>query len=296
MHISDVHGDSAALNRMYDRCQTYDSIDEYICTGDMVPNTSASVPITDWWIPQILTVIGNHDTATISEGVYDWTAVSMADRDSYYIAPFESNWGITHTPGTSYYYKDYTSNNLRLIVLDTMLYASGDTATEAATQTQWFENLLDSAITNGYHVLVATHSGRGDNVECSFSSYESATTPAYALPIELHEMIDTKITGGLHFVGLLCGHAHQDNIFVYTGLHKQYSYSITCANVALAAQWAYSDQHRSTTEDAWNIVIVDTTNSLVKIIRDGGANIDRYLRPRNTITINYDTGDIIQSD
>ena len=59
----------------------------------------------------------------------------------------------------------------------------------------------------------------------------------------------------------------------------------------MAAQWINSDQNRSITEDAYNLVTIDTANTLVKIVRGGGADIDDHMRTRKAICFNYSTGE-----
>lgn len=299
LHFSDIHADKAAIGRIInDSKRLGASIDGIICTGDMVNNTAGE--IASWWYPQVMTCIGNHDSASYSsETGYDWTALSMADRDAYYIAPFESNWDITHTSGTSYYYKDYTSQKIRLIVMDAMLYSSYESDTSlAATQTAWLESLLTDAITNSLHVLIAIHAPHGGATakDCSFSRYNQGTMPTNGdcnTPQTVIDAVATKITSGLKFIGYLVGHTHQDNIWDAENDGTQLMYCVTCAAVSQTAQWANSDQNRSATEDAYNIVTIDTKNTLVKIVRGGGADIDDHMRTRKAICFDYSTGRIV---
>lgn len=295
LHISDIHADTSAYNRILTKASAVGNIDDSICTGDMVNNSAGQ--ISSWWNPNMMTCIGNHDSASYSsETGYDWTALSMADRDAYYIAPFESNWGITHTAGTSYYYKDYATQKVRLIVMDVMLYMSADYSTEAAAQTSWLESLLADAITNSLHVVIALHSPHdgATPVTCSFTRYGQTTMgldSSCNTPQTVINTVATKITAGLHFVGYLCGHTHQDNMWDAENNNKQLMYCVTCAAVNNVNQCKNSDQHRSDTEDAYNLVTIDTVNTLVKIIRGGGADIDDHMRTRKAICFNYSTGE-----
>ena len=68
-------------------------------------------------------------------------------------------------------------------------------------------------------------------------------------------------------------------------------YCVTCANTASNAQWKNSDQDRSENVDAYNLITIDTTNSLVKIVRGGGADIDDHMRARKAICFDYSTGE-----
>lgn len=47
--------------------------------------------------------------------------------------------------------------------------------------------------------------------------------------------------------------------------------------------------------DLANVIVFDTSSKNIKIMRVG-ANIDHYLRAKNYITINYNTGAIITSN
>ena len=302
LHFSDLHKDTRALNRIVEAVKKYNRyqlvVQDSICTGDIVANTAEE--ISSWWDKSIMTCIGNHDTASYSDGAYNWTALSMADRDEYYIAPFESNWGITHTSGTSYYYKDYSAQKVRLIVMDGMLY--NDNGEETAAQTAWLVNLLSDAITNNLHVLIAIHAPHGGATaeDCSFSKYNATTMPTLTdcnTPQVVIDAVAEKITAGLHFIGYICGHTHQDNIWDAENDGKQLMFCITCAST-LPAQSRISDLYRTEGSfsyvqmyDAYNLISVDTTNTLVKIVRGGGADIDDHMRTRKAICFNYSTGE-----
>jgi predicted phosphodiesterase len=294
LHFSDIHADTSALSRIMKDAESY-TLDGKICTGDMVGNNSEQ--ITSWWDASVMTCIGNHDSASYDSSTgYNWTALSMANRDAYYITPFKANWGVTHTTGKSYYYKDYTTQKVRLIVMDGMLY--NDNGADATAQTAWLADLLASAITNNLHVLIAIHAPHGGAVpvECSFSRYGQDTMPTYSdcnTPQVVIDTVATAIGNGLHFIGYLVGHTHQDNIWDAENDKKQFMYCVTCANVSNVNQWKNSDQNRSVTEDAYNIVTIDTTNTLVKIVRGGGADIDDHMRTREAICIDYSTGDVV---
>lgn len=293
LHFSDLHNDTSALARILAKSGAYNvKIDDKICTGDMVADTYAQ--IASWWCPDVLTCIGNHDTASYSGGSYNWTALSMADRDAYYITPFKSLWGITHTSGKSYYYKDYASQKIRLVVMDGMLYTNA--GAEATAQTSWLEGLLASAITNNLHVLIAIHAPHGgaSPVDCSFTEYGTGTMPTYSdcnTPQAVVDAVATKITAGLKFIGYLVGHTHRDVIWDAENNGKQLMYCVTCAAVAQTAQWQNADMYRGTDADAFNIVTIDTSNTLIKIVRGGGADIDDHMRTRKAICFNYSTGE-----
>ena len=300
LHFSDIHGDKDALNRILKDASSL-KYDDAICTGDMAANT-IDANFTQWWNPEILTCIGNHDCATIAQidgkWVYTWDALSMADRDKTYIKPFESNWGITHTEGTSYYYKDYTDKRVRLIVLDNHLDNYESTKAEAAAQNEWLIAILESARLAGLHVLIATHYIIPNSKvrDCTFSPFGKTEVGSLVGDAHIHEdtvnTVAASIAKGLHFIGYISGHTHSDHILDAKGDGKQMQYNITCAAVSYAPQWDPEDLLRDETRDAFNMVVIDTEHTLVKLIRGGGADLDLFMRSRKAICINYSTGEI----
>ena len=294
LHISDIHGDSDTIARIIEKAKNYTGIDEMICTGDMVADTYEQ--ITSWWPSDMLTCMGNHDTASYSSGAgYNWTALSMANRDAYYIEPFESSWGITHISGKSYYYKDYATQKIRLIVMDGMLYT--DNGADATAQTAWMEDLLDDAIENNLHVLIAIHAPHGGatSVDCSFSKIGNSTMPLWNdcnTPQAVIDAVATKITGGLKFIGYLCGHVHQDWLWDAEGDGKQLMYCIACASNDYP-QWKNTDIYHSKQSDIFNLVTIDTEHTMVKLIRGGGGDFTNRMKMRKAICFDYSTGEVM---
>lgn len=297
LHFSDIHGDKEALQRILTKSKNM-AYDDAICTGDMAANTN-DASFSDWWDKSILTCIGNHDCATQnSDYSYNWDALSMAERYNLYIKPFEENWSIHHPENTSYYYKDYTSKNVRLIVLDSHLDNYVSTATEAEAQTKWLKTLLSDAIVNNLHVLIATHYAYPGSkaIQCSFSQYNTTTYNAGTgakLAESTVSAVKQAIEKGLHFIGYISGHIHQDNIFDALGDGKQLQFNITCAAVSYKPQWVNADLYRDEDRDAFNILVIDTTHTLIKLIRGGGANMDNCMRPRKAICIDYSKGQVV---
>ena len=150
-------------------------------------------------------------------------------------------------------------------------------------------------------MLIAIHAPHGgaEAVDCTFSKRGGGTRPVYAdcnTPQDVIEVVASKIEAGCKFVGYLCGHAHQDNIWDCENDGKQLMYCVTCAAVSNRNQWKNSDQYRDENMDAFNIVTIDTVNGLVKIIRCGGANADMNMRNRKQICFYYPDGIIFGQD
>lgn len=293
LHFSDIHADKKALDQISHDIEYYkDGIDDAICTGDIVVNSNGD--ISSWWNSKIMTCIGNHDSASYSSGVYNWTFLPMSERDSLYIAPFESIWNVTHEKGTSYYHKDYVDKKVRLIVIDTMLYMSDSTLDEATNQTSWLQLLLNNAKESGYHVIIATHAPNGlaKSMDCSFSKYHTSERVMpiekdCTLPNSVVDTVKTSIDGGLHFIGYICGHTHQDDIWVCAGDNRQLMYCIATSNVENINHWKNTDLWHGENCNAYNLVTINTSTKTVCIIRGGGANADKFMRERKLICIDY---------
>lgn len=300
LHFSDIHADQSALKKISEAIDNYNgNIDGSICTGDMVANNYGS--ISSWWNSKIMTCIGNHDSASYSSGTYDWTYLPMSERSALYIEPFEAFWGVNHEQGTSYYYKDFTNKKVRLIVIDTMLYMSDSTSSEASAQTVWLQTLLNTAKENGYHVIIATHAPNGlaKSMECSFSKYHTSERVMpiekdCTLPNSIVDTVKTAIDGGLHFVGYICGHTHQDDIWVCAGDSRQLMYCIATSNVENINQWKNTDLWHGENCNAYNLVTINTSTKTLCLIRGGGANADKFVRERKMICFDYANAKLIR--
>lgn len=150
-HISDLHLDKIRLQRFTNFINNIKNIDDAICTGDMTNNYSDGMTYWDSvsGTERILTCIGNHDG--LANHNVDWYSGQCTMLEAYnkFINPYISNWNVTHDVGKTYYYKDYNSEKIRLIVLDSM--RSG---TDATNQNTWLESVLSSAKSKGYSVVM----------------------------------------------------------------------------------------------------------------------------------------------
>lgn len=300
LHFSDIHADRSALKQISEAIDNYNgNIDGSICTGDIVANSYGS--ISSWWNSKIMTCIGNHDSASYSSGIYDWTYLPMSERSKLYIEPFEAFWNVNHNQGTSYYYKDFADKKVRLIVIDTMLYMSDSTSSEASAQTVWLQTLLNTAKENGYHVIIATHAPNGlaKSMECSFSKYHTSERVMpiekdCTLPNSIVDTVKTAIDGGLHFVGYICGHTHQDDIWVCAGDNRQLMYCIATSNVENINQWKNTDLWHGENCNAYNLVTINTSTKTLCLIRGGGANADKFVRERKMICFDYANAKLIR--
>lgn len=297
LHFSDIHGDAIELSRISDFIEEYDSyIDDAICTGDLVAGRWRDD--FSYWAQnsngKILTTIGNHDVLAPDTG-WDWSdRKTQLEQYNRYMLPFIENWGVHYTSGLTYYYKDYIEKTIRLIVLNPMLTDNDDTA-----QLSWFETVLTEALNNNLNVIVANHFplAGGQKINSNFTTLDkdvSGTDANNYLQTTYQEKIKNFINAGGKFITHIIGHTHRD--YITKGkddYSNQLGLIIDCLNRDQCNQ--YSDLQRENgtlSQDLANLYFIDTTIKCIKIIRIG-ANMDHYLRPKNYLTINYETQQII---
>ncbi|MBO7393183.1 MAG: hypothetical protein J6U98_03155, partial [Abditibacteriota bacterium] len=102
-------------------------------------------------------------------------------------------------------------------------------------------------------------------------------------------------TGG-EFVCWIGGHTHYDSIAYNRNYPTQLCICVAGTNREQSEAWDDSMRVDGTrSQDSANAFIVDTSNKLVKLIKIGN-NSDNYQRPKNRITIKYDTRTLITQD
>lgn len=296
LHFSDVHGDKKRLQNIIEFKNYYsDYIADIIHTGDMVRYYSTD-GIAFWneveGAEKILNVIGNHDTLVGST----WIGMTMAEAYTTYFAPYISNWGVVSTSGNTYYYKDYTDNKVRIIVLDIMH--------QSADQLTWFTSTLASAKTAELHVIVAVHS----RPHWQFTSHQTAwddkpLVPSYTagysdtsastypenLSDDYADAVDDFMDGGGFFVCWIHGHTHH-KMFAQLQTHpNQLDVSVENASIPNFA-WNYVKARIENTksEDCFNVIGIDTDSKVLRIMTVG-ATYDRFMRHVDGISYNYET-------
>lgn len=291
LHFSDIHGSGRELRRIMQMADYLgNEIDDVICTGDMVGD-KYSDSISFWdnidGTENVLTCIGNHDVAI--PPIYNayGEGVTMSDAYNKYISPYISNWGAVYTAGHTYYYKDYSAKNIRLIALDYLL-----TGTDATNQNDWLQARLEEAKSSGYTVVIIEHTPLPNSVaiSCGFNMIRNPWT--YGQFDSMYQSsVDSFINAGGRFACYLTGHSHGDLVGYNSDYPNQIYIAVTCAGTT----GRDNDQRRvvgEKSEDAFNIVVVDTETETIKLIRVG-ADIDNYLRGRNICTIDYMNKSII---
>ena len=304
LHFSDIHNDKKRLENVIEYANYYgDLLDDVIHTGDTVYYTSED-GISAWedvtGAENILNTIGNHDSRYNDV----WKGLTEAECYTKYIYPFISNWNVSsYTPDHCYYYKDYEDEEVRLIVLDYMH--------QTAEQLTWFSNTLSDARTNSLDVVVAVHA----RAHWDYDSYEipwddkpvvaayqagfsdsSADSYPQNLSDDYADAVDSFITAGGKFVCWIHGHTHY-KMFAQLHTHPdQLDVAVCNAGIRPFAQTYVNSRIDGTvSEDSFNIVAIDTTSKVLKIIAVG-AVYDRYMRVVDSVSYNYDTHELLYSN
>lgn len=296
-HISDLHLDKIRLQRFTNFINNIKNIDDAICTGDMTNNYSDGMTYWDSvsGTERILTCIGNHDG--LANHNVDWYSGQCTMLEAYnkFINPYISNWNVTHDVGKTYYYKDYNSEKIRLIVLDSM--RSG---TDATNQNTWLESVLSSAKSKGYSVVCATHcvpqTSKVNYIDCSFNSINLKYEDEYDTCVTntiYQQTVQNFIDDDGKFITWICGHTHVD--FVYTTSEFPNQLWIVVACGLLSNNFDIDRTDGTKNQDAFNILTFDTNTELVKVIRVG-ADRDRSMRHLGTMSIDYNTHSVIYND
>lgn len=296
-HISDLHLDKIRLQRFTNFINNIKNIDDAICTGDMTNNYSDGMTYWDSvsGTERILTCIGNHDG--LANHNVDWYSGQCTMLEAYnkFINPYISNWNVTHDVGKTYYCKDYNSEKIRLIVLDSM--RSG---TDATNQNTWLESVLSSAKSKGYSVVCATHcvpqTSKVNYIDCSFNSINLKYEDEYDTCVTntiYQQTVQNFIDDDGKFITWICGHTHVDFVYTTSEFPNQLWIVVACGLLSNNLDIDRTDGTKN--QDAFNILTFDTNTELVKVIRVG-ADRDRSMRHLGTMSIDYNTHSVIYND
>ena len=282
VHFSDIHASTLNWNNVVSWVNKHDDILSFaIMTGDYV-GANQIEHYKDLYgvckprkIP-IFNVVGNHDT-------YLADNITKAQQVDTYNLLFNdcADWGVTFGNGesTMYYYKDFPTSNIRLIVLDQYY--------DIDNQREWLVSILNGAKEKGYSVITASHTQTNRIVtkESTFNSLDDYST-IHNIDSEVNgfeDLIKTfKDNGGTHICHL-CGHWHHDE-FGYTEL----------GILNIVVECAISDeQHTNTkrengtrTYDCLNAVSINPVNHTISIVRIG-VNTDNYMQSKNVLCYDY---------
>lgn len=208
-----------------------------------------------------LTVRGNHDC----EPSANVTTNQISDEAYYdiFVRPIESQ---IECPQKAYYYVDNETQRVRYIVLDT---GSQIRDTMDSAQMTWFKARL-TELEAGWTVVILQHMvfGTASKQERTTTMYTQGTATLNAID-EVYANLNCTIAA------IICGHIHTDII-----QSTQYNFSIistTCDSGGANAEydWDYPERMEGTTsEQAFDVFSIDTTNRTITITRVG-AGVDR---------------------
>ena len=215
---ADFHSDATRLTSMVEYLNAIDAFDAGICLGDIgsweKDATFYTTAISNTQKP-FLTVIGNHDAAegnTLSKAY-----TNISDLVAKFITPniqYADLASGEYTSGKSYYYKDFSTYGIRLIVLNNYEYPTDNDGTNflyhhgwecwSQDQVDWFISTLNNTPTT-YGVIVAAHfvptsmamdkTGIWTSATMQYNSWSPDTTLISADKSMLAEIVDAWIDG-----------------------------------------------------------------------------------------------------
>lgn len=290
-HFSDMHlVNTVETDRIMQFCSHYaDKIDDVLCTGDVLRLSNES---TNYWaggiIQSVLFCVGNHDAYANN---MDQTLAAQSVVYDKFFAPNISYWNVTNHPtGKTYYYKDYATQKIRLVVLDCMYWDS--------SQNTWMQDALSDAITNGMRVICADHypAAAFTPIVCNFddSHLQALAAERYIDAAAVNNVKDF-IDGGGEFICWITGHEHCDYMGTLNADSRQLMIGIDRGSNRDDLHSAVPRIINTRSQDLFNVYGFDVYNKQIRLYRVG-ANKDMYMRVKNSFCINYVTKDIISND
>lgn len=302
LHFSDLHMDATTMGFINTfRLKYADLLDDTIQTGDVCNGFGDNwETLVSLGLGECFGVIGNHEA--LRDGLKN--SATQQELHEKFIKPYISAWNVTQPTGVddstsehycaNYYYKDYTSATIRLIVLDTQKWSSA--------QMTWFVNTLESARTAGYAVIVASHvlPGKVTITDCNFSAkYVDGSNVGRAFPTsdaplvteDVVGAVNDFITAGGEFVLWFGGHEHADIFGVFTNYPNVTAYMIDKASINRETPGAARISGEKN-QHAFNIMSVVRSGKLLKIVRIG-EDVDGFMRGKHVFCYNYSTKTII---
>lgn len=313
-HLSDIHSDLIRYERFIKFVQANSSyIDAAIVTGDFVASASEAafneLKAIEAKYPSVnlIKVVGNHDrigdpyVLYTSDQVYEFLNMS------------------TNT-GKPYYYIDFTSYGIRVIVLNNYDSAyEPKTAQYSQTQIDWLISTLKDAKTKGLAVLIGKHTFEGweaapnnkgfyqrwdqwhpmridsSNLVCSGIPVEDiidafkhgkAISQTYTYTDGTPSItVDTSFSGNGDFIAYMNGHCHMDLM----GYSRTYSDQLYL-NVSIGSHGATNYPQLKMTEEATDIPRDDEKNQDLFNV----YGIDKKNRIVKVCRVGADVNDILE--
>lgn len=259
VHASDFHGDYLRCVNAF-KVSDYLNADALVMSGDIVANKPINGAkwmhsLISEYKTQAVVCTGNHDV--------DDNSYTDAMVYGYLMQPSAS--ALKNTSGTTYYYFDIASKNLRVIVVD--LYQYGATTRSnthmSSEQLAYICSALKSTPAN-YGVLMVSHTPCVDvsnlkdaNYPTFFQSLRKYGFTHYDINgAPINDIVDafigkttisktytqtgspssisvsddfSGVNSGVEFIAHLTGHIHEDSICYLPTTHKQLMLNICCA-------------------------------------------------------------------
>lgn len=301
LHFSDIHGNTRNLKSIIDfkNCfsryikdiiNTGDSVDDYYDDGTLETLKGVN------GIENIITAVGNHDGAVKTSNEYNWEGKSKQNVYAALLKPYINNWSVVQpsnaeTNGLCYYYKDYTSQKIRLIVLDSIC----EEGSYQTSQTQWLENTLNDAFSNEMYVVIASHTkpyfnNNGQRLSGSFDTFRTYQNGFYDYQ-KATEKVDNFITKGGKFICWIVGHSHFDSMTISKENNNQIALSVSTASCDKICDYRRDGYDK--TADLFNIISFNTESKIIRILRIGATDSD-MMQHNEMMAINWETGQVLK--
>ena len=308
LHFSDIHRGVNPLKRIItfkNFLQNKNLLNDTICTGDLVKNsTDEQAAYQDFWYntpgtEDILISIGNHDTYNV--GSQPHGKATIEKKNNLFFQTI-SQWGDVIRDGIApYYYKDYPNELIRLIVVDPSI------TEDEMDETTWLNNVLSDAIIKNYAVIVASHylrtpSSTATIYDNSWSNNRARLTHEDTMTYDwagcdIIDCVTNFINNGGIFVCYLIGHTHTDILAYPTNHPEQLIIHAPCASWDRGHETTLTTNdlprfENTKTQDAFNIITVDATNKILKVVRVG-SDTTMYMERRQAFSYNFLTHNFI---
>lgn len=299
----DTHTDPTRCDSIIEMFNEIDAFDAGVMLGDIAGNTFADsiayyedalegITVEKPW----LTVLGNHDVRNATSDTDLYTKYG----DCLQYANLASGESVS---GKMYYYKDFASYKIRIIVLMQYDYTYTGELCFGQSQIDWFIATLNSTPSD-YGVIIAEHTNpsrymtyemdtqftsdtwrrsnyaptvmSGDPVPDIVDAWINGTsisqTYNYAYdnpPTALSVSADFTSRGEGEFITYLGGHWHMDVLGYPTSYTNQMDYHVPAAGLSAATQGDLPRKSGTLSEDSFCVLGVDREKKTVKVFHIG---------------------------